>query len=231
MCTQRTWRYEDWRALLANHPIVMRLVRGVVWVAAQGDTETSFRPLEDGALSTADHRTLVLGPDAIVRVAHPLTMHDAHVADWTAHLGDFEVLPLFAQFGRKATVLDPSLAKSEKSDAFVGHMIEAFKLRARATALGYVRGPAEDGGWFYRYTKAFPSLGLQVELAFSGNELPETNRTVALGELSFERTGDDARTLRLGEVPAVLYSEVVADLEDIAQSGTGFDPAWQSKVP
>ncbi len=110
-------------------------------------------------------------------------------------------------------------------------MIEAFKLRSRATALGYVRGPSEDGGWFYRYVKVFPSLGLRACLHFSGNGLPEENRTVALGVFSFERTGDDARgRMALGDVPPVLFSEVWADMEDIARLGTGFDPAWASKV-
>jgi hypothetical protein len=231
MCTQRTWRFEDWTTLLGKHPIVRHLVTGVVWVEQTGAEETSFRPLGDGTLSTAKHRDVKPAPDAIVRVAHPLTLHDSHVTDWTEHLGDFEILPLFPQFGRATHVVAEAERKEKECSDFVGHMVEAFKLRGRADALGYVRGQTEDGGWFYRYTKIFPSLGLQAIVNFSGNEMPEENRTVALGTIAFERTGDDERgSVTLGAIPPVLFSEVWNDVQDIARTGTGFDPAWESKV-
>jgi len=229
MCTQRTWRYDDWHTLLASHPIVRHLITGVVWVAKTGDgPETSFRPLGDGTLTTADHHDVALTPDATIRVAHPLTMD---VANWVANLADFEVLPLFPQLGRSVHRLPEGGATKKENGELVGHMIEAFKLRSRATALGYVRGPSEDGGWFFQYVKVFPSLGLSACLRFSGNGLPEENRTVALGAFSFEKAGDGATgALTLGSVPPVLLSEVWADMEDIAGLGTGFDAAWESKV-
>ena len=230
MCTQRTWRFEDWSTLLATHPIAKHLVSGVVWVVKDGDEETSFRPIGDGSLSTADHREVKPSPNAVVRVAHPLTLHDSHVTDWTEHLGDFEVLPLFPQFGRATHAVDEAATKETKDGTFVGHMIEAFKLRGRANALGYVRGPSGDGGRFSRYVKVFPSLGLQAVIGFSGNEMPEENRVVALGAFSFERTGEERGAIPLGDVPPVLFSEIWSDVQDIAQDGTGFDPAWESKV-
>ena len=70
---------------------------------------------------------------------------------------------------------------------FQGYMVEAFKLRSLATKFGYTRGQAQDGGWFYDYAKTFSGLGLKVELSFSGNGLPEENRSVALTDLSFQR--------------------------------------------
>ena len=231
MCTQRTWRFEDWDALLAKHPIVQHLVTGVVWVAQSGGEETSFRPHGDGTLSTAKHRDYKPAPDAIVRVAHPLTLHDSHVTDWTEHLGDFEILPLFPQFGRATRAVAEGDAKKRECSDFVGHMVEAFKLRSRADALGFARGEAEDGGWFYGYKKIFPSLGLQAIVNFSGNSMPEENKTVALQTITFERTTDEERgAIALGEIPPVLFSEVWNDAQDIARTGTGFDPAWESKV-
>jgi len=96
--------------------------------------------------------------------------------------------------------------------------------------LGYTRGPAEDGGWFYRYEKALPSLGLRIELGFSGNGLPEENRVVALQAARFQPTGDGEECRPLGEVPQVLVSEVWADLQELSGAGTGFDAEWESKV-
>src|SRR5262249_43073418 len=118
-------------------------------------------------------------------------------------------------------------------------MIEAFKLRGRATKLGYVRGATGDGGWFYQYLKRFPGLGIQAVIEFSGNGLPEENRTVALSLLTFSRTlgGDEAQfagfgqaALPLSEIPAILLSECYNDVRSIADQGTGFDPDWEKKV-
>jgi len=94
--------------------------------------------------------------------------------------------------------------------------------------LGDMRGPTEDGGWFYSYTRRFTSLGLQGILAFSGNELPEQNRKAALKSLYFERIGGDRfadSRIELEYVPAVLRSEAWSDLQSIAAEDSGFDAA------
>jgi hypothetical protein len=116
-------------------------------------------------------------------------------------------------------------------------MVEAFKLRGLATKCGYTRGQAQDGGWFYDYQKMFPGFALIVQLNFSGNGLPEENRTVALTNLSFQKSAPQesgsfmpAENLPLGEIPAVLLTECYNDLAAIAKTGTGFDPEWEKKV-
>jgi hypothetical protein len=90
-----------------------------------------------------------------------------------------------------------------------------------------MRGAAEDGGWFYTYTKRFASLGVEAVVGFSGNPLPEENRKVALTRLSFHRRGGE---VPLGEVPVGILSECWNDMRLIAAEGSGFDPVWQSKV-
>ena len=92
--------------------------------------------------------------------------------------------------------------------------------------------PAEDAGWFFGYDKRFPTLGIVATIAFTGNGLPEENRTVALKELSFRRETPDGRRadLTLGDVPAVLVSECWHDLRLLAAEGSGFDPDWEKKT-
>ena len=120
---------------------------------------------------------------------------------------------------------------------FCGHMVEAFKLRSLAAKFGYTRGQAQDGGWFFDYIKSFPGMGLKVVLNFSGNGLPEENRTVALKDLAFQQAASDEEPMMqmsggmaLDEVPAVLLSECFNDLRAIAATGTGQDPEWEKKV-
>jgi len=238
MCTERSWPGADWRAYLLKHPLMKFLCQRIVWGAGtKEEIHQTFRPLDDGTLTDQDDRTITLADDATVCIVHGSRVPAAVGAAWSKHLADYEVSPPFTQFGRDAYVLPEGKRQAHEIDDFRGFMVEAFKLRGLATRFGYTRGRAEDGGWFLEYLKPFPGLGLEVHLQFSGNSLPEENRTVALESVSFEKPTPltpnfFARTPRipLGEIPAVLLGECYNDLRTIAAVGTGFDPDWEKKV-
>lgn len=234
LCTGRDWSYEDWDAYLNQHPVVRRLVQRLVWgVAVDGQVNATFRPLDDGTLTDNEDNPVQPAADARIRVAHDSNLHAADVDKWQAHLKDYEVKPLFQQFGKGTWLLPPDKRRETAVTEFEGHLLEAFALRGRTGKLGYVRGATEDGGWFFTYEKSFPTLGLLAVIEFTGNSLPEENRTVALVKLSFAATHGASRweraSLVLSEVPPVLLSECYNDLRLIAADGTGFDPEWQKK--
>ncbi len=233
LCTQREWLFADWAAFLQAHPVVRHMVQRLVWVQVDaGRVVRSFRPLDDGTLTDAEDNPVTVADDGRVRIAHDTLLAAAQVAAWQTHLLDYKVKPLFAQLGKGAYLLPPDQAGASELKDFEGHLLEAFALRGRATKLGYTRGSTEDGGWFYSYDKRFPTLGIEVSIEFTGNGLPEENRTVALKSLTFGGTGGDRwnRTrLTLGKVPAVLLSECYHDMRLIAAEGKGFDPDWQKK--
>ncbi|WP_269631232.1 DUF4132 domain-containing protein [Pelomonas sp. BJYL3] len=234
LCTQREWSYADWRAYLFEHPVARHLVQRLVWVQVEdGQAVQVFRPLDDGSLTDCEDEAVTLPDDACIRLAHDSLLDDEVVAGWQQHLVDYEVKPLFQQLGKGRYTLPAEQAQSDEILDFKGHMLEAFALRGRALKLGYTRGPAEDGGWFHVYEKRFPTLGLTATLEFTGNPLPEENRSVALIKLTFSATqsGDrwDASHLLLSKVPPVLLSECYNDLRLIAAEGAGFDPAWEKK--
>ncbi len=241
MCEQREWLVADWDAFLRLHPIVGRLCQRVIWAEVKEDKVIrTFRPLADGTLTGPEDTQVDIDPGGRIRVAHDLMVTPEEASRWKNHLADYEVVPLFEQVGKPIYPLPDGAKEQTEIRDFVGHMIEAFKLRGRAAKLGYVRGGAEDGGWFYRYNKQFPTLGIEASIEFSGNGLPEENRTVALTSLSFQRTllkegenhfgGFGPSRILLSEVPAVLLSECWNDMKSISAQGTGFDPDWEKKV-
>lgn len=237
LCTERSWSVQDWDRYLLRHPVLGLAVRRLVWVATVDDREDHaplvFRPLDDGSLTDVDDEPVELPEGARVRLAHDSVLDPGTVARWVEHLADYEVTPLFPQLGRGVHALPADAAGRRELDDFTGHVLEAFALRGRALRLGWTRGATVDGGWFLTYDKRFPTLGVVARIEFTGNSLPEENRTVALQTLSFHRTGPDGQGevgLTLGEVPAVLVSECWHDLRVIAAEGTGFDPDWEKKT-
>lgn len=233
LCTERDWRFEDWQLYLNQHPIVRRLVQRLVWAEmADGEVKRTFRPLDDGTLTDREDNEVAIDADARVRIAHDSILSAGEVAQWQQHLADYEIAPLFQQLGKGVYRLPDARAKEDIVADFEGHLLEAFALRGRALKLGYTRGAAEDGGWFMTYEKRFPTLGVQSIIEFTGNPLPEQNRTVALLNLSFSRLQgerDHVGRLKLDAVPKVLLSECYNDLRLIAADGTGFDAEWRKK--
>ncbi|GAA1588056.1 hypothetical protein GCM10009789_46990 [Kribbella sancticallisti] len=231
LCTERTWRFDDWQLYLNRHPVVRHLTQRLAWVATTADGATVVRPLDDGTLTDVNDEEVSLPPDAMLAIAHDSLLDEATVQAWQEHLADYEVAPLFQQFGKGTFTLPEDQAGVRASTDFEGHLLEAFALRGRAGKLGYTRGLTEDAGWFYTYEKRFPTLGLTAVVEFTGNPLPEENRTVALKNLRFVRTvqGGEPSTLQLGEVPSVLLSEAYNDVRLMAADGTGFDPEWEKK--
>lgn len=238
MCTQRTWSLADWRTYLLGHPLLKFLCQRLVWAISDGDQVTqTFRPLDDGTFTDCEDGEVRLEGEATIRLAHSCHIPATVAGAWARHLADYGVSPLFAQFGQEPYTLPEEKRTETAINDFEGHMVEAFKLRGAATKYGYTRGQAQDGGWFFDYVKMFPGLGLAVRLNFSGNGLPEENRTVALVGVSFAKVApqqgpaiEPAASVPLGEVPAVLLTECYNELRTIAATGTGYDPEWQKKV-
>jgi Domain of unknown function (DUF4132)/HEAT repeats len=236
LCTQRTWRFEDWDLYLRQHPIVGRYCQRLVWVAYDGENVgASFRPLPDGTLTNHQDDEVTLPADASIRPGHDETLAAEDRTAWLQHFSDYEVEPLFQQFGKQQFTLAGDMKESTEIKEFLGHIVKAFSLRNRLTRLGYTRGATEDGGWFYQYRKTFMSLGLEAIIEFTGNSLPEENRTVALQRLSFTRKIDHSasafsRELPLGELPRVLLAECWNDIRMAAADGPGFAADWEKQT-
>jgi hypothetical protein len=229
MCAERTWSMDDWRTWLLGHPIMPLLVRRLVWQVV--DNGQTFRPLADGTLSSADDDEVVLSGEAMVRLAHATTTDPATIAAWRTHLADHEVKSPFDQLGRVVFTVPEGEGDRTSDERVLGHLVETFSLRNGAKKRGWLRGEAEDGGWFHRYFKPFPGLGLEASIRFSGTPLPETSCTVALLGVEFARTAQSRSiAVPLGAVPRVLYSEVVNDAVELAATGPGYDPDWQARV-
>jgi hypothetical protein len=237
MCTQRTWPFEDWSIYLNRHPIARHHCQRLVWdVIREGKVVSLFRPLPDGSLTDANDEVVMLKPEDLIRVAHECEISPEQSLAWRQHLKDYEVEPLFEQFGRPNFDVPEERKQEDELVDFRGHLVETFKLRGRANKLGYTRGQAQDGGWFFDYHKRFPTLGMELVIEFTGNGLPEQNRTVALTTLRFERVAPEGESVNggakmsLGEVPSVLLSECWNDIRQIAAEGPGFDAEWEKKT-
>lgn len=239
MCAGRLWPHNEWRDYLHNHPVVGRLIQRLVWLEVDSDGAAlqSFRPSEDGSLLNTDDDEVSLSDNSLLRLAHASLVDSATAQAWAQHFKDYKLVPLFAQMAHQSPALaftdDNGVAVTEIKDR-QGWVSDTFTLRGAFTKLGYQRAQAEDGGFFYQYTKDFASVGVRVVMEFSGNTLPEENVVAALKTLAFEDSkarGWSDRNLALAKVPSVLLAEAYADYLGVAQACAGFDADWEKKMP
>jgi len=239
MCTGRAWPKAEWREYLHGHPVAGRLIQRLVWleVDAAGAVRGSFRPTEDGSLLDVQDEEIELASGSLLRLGHASLVDAATATAWVRHFKDYKLAPLFPQMTRTP----PALAFKDAAGKDVttiadrqGWISDTFTLRGTFNKLGYQRAQAEDGGFFYQYTKEFASAGVRVAMEFSGNTLPEENVPAALKTLIFEDVrakGWGDRALPLATVPPVLLAEAYADYLSVAQACAGFDAGWEKKMP
>jgi hypothetical protein len=235
LCAERSWSADDWTRHFHAHPVMRRLVERVVWLGidADGKVTGAFRPTAEGDFTDAGDNAVEVTRFAQVRVAHGALLDDAQGKAWEQHLADYEVKPLFAQFGRSLLRVAPEDARKTEIEDRKGWVTDAFTIRGAAAKLGYERGPALDGGFFNEYRKSFMSAGLAAVVEFSGNSLPEQNVPAALKSLKFEKAAGPGRyggAVKLSEVPPVLLSECWNDYRAMAAKGA-YDPNWETKSP
>ena len=231
MCAQRQWRVEDWQKYLQPHPIVGRFIQRLVWLQLDnnGQIVNSFRPTEDGSLITNQDEEILLDQNHFISVAHSALLASDDIAQWQAHLEDYKITLLFEQFSHAF----PEISKFNDGviDDRLGWLTDSFTIRGILTKLSYERDTAEDGGCFYGYHKYFGSLGIYINIEFSGSMLPEENIPAVLYNLYFSnKKGFKDRAIALDKLPKVLLAEGYADYMAVAKVCSGFDPNWKDKL-
>ncbi|CAM3897752.1 DUF4132 domain-containing protein [Kibdelosporangium persicum] len=220
LVTQRTWTATEFRDLLAGHPLLWHIVRRLVWTTDAGET---FRLAEDRTFANADDDTFVLPDDAVVRIAHPVTLDADTLAAWGEVFADYEILQPFPQLGRPVHEVDPERPFAELLEQFEGLVVPVGKLLG-LTKRGWVRGEPQDAGIECWITRPLPSggavvVGLEPGIAVGlVNEFPEQK----VAGLSFSPGGDGhdywsspRNAAAVPDVDAVTASELLSEFASL----------------
>ncbi|RLB52055.1 MAG: hypothetical protein DRJ42_15740, partial [Deltaproteobacteria bacterium] len=129
----------DFLALVARHPVLMHIARGLVWEAhaKSGDSRT-FRVAEDGSLADLDDDETTLTEGESVRIAHPVRTRDLKT-QWLRRFEEYELLQPFEQIGR-ATFAPTKTERAESAcHRAEGRELAPEKLLGLLEARGYRR--------------------------------------------------------------------------------------------
>ena len=234
MVRQRPWTINRWQELFEVNPFLQSYAARLVWATLDeaGKYAKLFRRYPNGLLANADGDLIELdNSDAHIVMAHPLELTEDTIQQWSEHMKRMKIKAPFAQLNRPVAVLDKTHG-NRKSIAFTDeHQMPSGTLRSRIEKLGWARSQGGGGASIDAYCKVFTGTGvgafLLIKHGYVGQN-PADNATLGeavfvKGEPERERnwytgqpSGADAENvITFGEVPAVVYSETITDLQTV----------------
>lgn len=214
MCGQRRWEADSWRAMFLEHPLLVHLVRRLVWGVYDGANKLvgTFRVAEDGTLSNAGDELYTLPDEARVGIVHALDLSEEQRGAWGQILGDYGIVQPFAQIGRDTYA--PTKEESATSALMrrKGQFVATGKVLGLVEQRGWRKGQPQDAGWIWEWLKPLPgnqhaSLELRTGI---GADMQMTEPKQELGGLSV--------SAKLGELSPVVFSELVRDLVQLGSA-------------
>ncbi len=167
---------------------------------------------------------------------HPSFVRAAEVLAWRSSLESREIRQPFKQAHREIYLLtDAERATETYSNRFAAHILRQHQFAALC----------QQRGWTYRLEGAFdsantptlelPQWGLRVEFWTESVEGPTSEMGIYLyistDQVRFFRAGE-AVPLRLDEVPPLVFSEVMRDVDlFVGVCSVGNDPNWGDGGP
>ena len=225
MCGQRRWTTEVFNTFLLGHPLLIHVVRRLVWgvYSADGTLAQSFRVSEDGSLADANDDTYTLPADASLGIAHRLELGDALTDTWGQILADYEILQPFEQLGRSIFAPTADERAGTELSRVVGLKLPTGKVLGLDNR-GWRRGPPQDGGVVCWYEKPVQVAGKEMvvtlDLAdggiYTGSIADSPEQKLGVVTVGPDGGGwqKEHRTT-FGALHPVAFSELVRDLESL----------------
>jgi hypothetical protein len=225
----KRWALDDWRGRYEVHPLFRILAMRLVWgvFGEDGKLLRTFRLYPNGLTADAAGGLEEFPePAAKIGIVHRMELDDKAAKDWSAHLKRFKVKPVFKQLDRPVHVLDPEHGNRRAIRLTEGVKTTAGILRKELLGRGWSLSAAGDGGSLSGMWRRFPGSTIEAYLpvddlhavSSAGDEVKLEAACFASGNPAKNNYRDfpsEAAAVTFGNVPPVIYSETIADLETL----------------
>lgn len=232
MSAGREWAYADWCRYYRDHPITGAVARALIWEFAGADgCWTPALPAYDGLITTGG-RT----PDAPerVRLWHPMRATTTGILAWRELVTSRELRQPFKQAFREIYLLTPAEEETGVySNRFAAHIVHYPRLYALFKERGWQanRLGRYDGGYEGEARGTFADGEWCACLYHEPADEEDHPRYAATDQVRFAyRAGRDWREAPLADVPPVVFSEAMRDVDlFVGVTSIAADPEWADR--
>jgi hypothetical protein len=239
--SQSSCPFEQWQDWYLNHPVTSVLTKRLIWEIQDGEARETAIWWQDGLVDWAG-RPVTAAPASTVRLWHPIRAQVQEVLSWRCFLEDRGIRQPFKQAHREVYLLTDAERETETySNRFAGHIVRQHQFSALCRERGWQFNLM--GEWDSHNTPQLElpryNLRAQFDVDFldgaevSGHMVYTTISTDRVRFLPIEpkrgrfEIRPPARPLRLADIPAVVFSEVMRDADLlVGVTSIGADPAW-----
>jgi hypothetical protein len=258
---QKTWPVTLWRERYLNHPLVGTLARRILWEFQHGEKSIAAIWFK-GCLVDLDLKPIKLPDgQTTVQLWHPIGKNLDEVAAWRSWLETQQIQQPFKQAHREIYVLtDAELTTHVYSNRYAAHVLKQHQFNSLCALRAWknkLRLLVDDE--YPPATLNLPLWGLRAEFWVEGLGTDYGNDTNDSGVFHYLSTDQvrfyrletpqrmahaggggyhpgyrtvDAEPLPLSEIPPLVFSEVMRDVDlFVGVASVGNDPAWSDGGP
>lgn len=238
LLADRAWLLPVWQERYQRHPLIGPMVRRLIWRFQPEAGDAVLAMPAGGGLVDAEGRLLGLLPESTaVRIWHPLGSDPAEVLRWRRFLEERSIVQPFKQAHRELyAVAAVERGGRMASDRFAAHIIRQQQFKALCDERGWryqIQGAHVRGDG--RAMCVFDGWGLRAVFVIEPAGTDPGNGARApyyaflrTGMVQFNRL--DGTEIPLGEVPDLILSEAMRDLDlFVGVCSIGNDPNWSGR--
>lgn len=244
LTTARTMSLDHWRKCFAEHPLLGFLGRRLIWVFSNPHGWERAGLWFDGCVRDSALEPLDLTPATEVRLWHPLSSAASEVQCWRERIFSAAVRQPFRQAFREFYhVTDTERETRMYSNRFAGVLMRqhqfaslcrerGWNYRLMSTNFDSNNIPSKQLDHWNMNVEFYVDLPLDRKTALRGSALDEKsaaaiNLFVGSDQVRFYR---DHREIAVDEVPAIVYSEVMRDVDLFTSvCSVGDDETWSDQ--
>lgn len=235
LLSEHDTRFEDWQKRTVEHPLLAQMTRRLIWRFERADGKRCLGAWQAGTIVGADDEPLQNLEAARTQIWHPLGTEIGAVTSWRRWLQEHAVTQPFKQAHREIYELTDAERRTDRySNRFAAHIISQHVLNALCRERGWenrMQGEFDSGG--FMPTLKLPEWGLRAEFWV---EAPQDAPTSGSGISMYVATdqvrfcGLQGGAVRLEEVPARVFSEVMRDVDlFVGVASLANDPTWMDR--
>ncbi|MEK0448799.1 MAG: hypothetical protein RL088_1067 [Verrucomicrobiota bacterium] len=253
---QKTWAIEAWLERYAEHPLVGALARRLIWNFSTGGITTAGVWFDGKFVDRSGVPVPLDASQTRVSLWHPLGEPADTVLAWRVFLEERRIRQPFKQAHREIYLLTPAEAATVTySNRFAAHLLRQHQFNSLCATRGWknkLRLMVDDS--YPPPTRRLPQWGLRAEfwIESAGDDFgTDTNESgvylhvatdqvrfypLEAAQVSTHASGGGytpgwqetaAEPLRLVDVPAMVFSEIMRDVDlFVGVASVGNDPAW-----
>jgi len=233
---ERAWSFADFRSRFLDHPLVGTVARRLLWRFSDGDRSSDGIWHNGRIVDENDQPLDWLTEQSRVAVWHPVFSSAARVQAWRQWLETHQVRQPFKQAHRELYILTDAERRTDTySNRFAAHVLRQHQFAALCQQRGWRY--SLQGEWDSHNTPfvELPRWELRAEFwveAAAVDNVPAGVYTyVTTDQVRFTR-GAGAGPLRLADVPPLVFSEVMRDVDlFVGVASVGNDPNWADGGP